>query len=232
MVSYGPVHSPADKRRHGMVIKQRAILDEDKLLRRQAILDAAGALFLEHVERLASVEEVARQAGLAKGTMYLYFRTKEEIYLAVHEQQSHQFFDTLESLVTRERIRPSLRRLTRNVIEALRRHPAYLPLAVQCPGFERNTDVDVIAQCKAGIGNRLEGIGAALEAIYPRLKKGEGARLLIRSYALMLGLWQLTAPNPNREKLLERDDLAVFRLDYLVQLEAALYALWRGTVTE
>jgi hypothetical protein len=68
--------------------------------------------------------------------------------------------------------------------------------------------------------------------MYPRLKKGDGARLLIRSYALMLGLWQLTAPTATRERLLERAELSVFRLDYLVQLEAALYALWRGTVDE
>lgn len=215
-----------------MVIKQRAILDEDKQLRRQAILGAAHELILKHAERIASVEDVARQAGLAKGTMYLYFRTKEEIYLAVHEQQMHEFFDTLESLLTRERSRPSLKRFTRNVVEAIKQHPAFLPLAVQCPEFERNTDLDVIAGCKARTAGRLQQIGATLEGIYPRLKKGEGARLLIRSYALMLGLWQLTAPSSTRQKLLERDELAIFRLDYLQQLEAALYALWRGTVAD
>lgn len=215
-----------------MVIKQRAMLEEDKQLRRQAILSAAAALLLQHPERLASVQDVALQSGLAKGTMYLYFRTKEEIYLAVHEQQTHQFFDTLEALLARERSRPSLKRLTRNVVEAIRQHPSFLPLAIQCPEFERNADLDVVARCKAGIGARLQHIGAAMEITYPRLKKGDGARLLIRSYGLMLGLWQLTAPTPVRERLLERTELAVFRLDYLVQLEAALYAMWRGTVDE
>ncbi|MBK8739280.1 MAG: TetR family transcriptional regulator [Betaproteobacteria bacterium] len=215
-----------------MVIKQRAMLEEDKQLRRQAILSAAAALLLQHPERLASVQDVALQSGLAKGTMYLYFRTKEEIYLAVHEQQTHQFFDTLEALLARERSRPSLKRLTRNVVEAIRQHPSFLPLAIQCPEFERNADLDVVAHCKAGIGARLQHIGAAMEITYPRLKKGDGARLLIRSYGLMLGLWQLTAPTPVRERLLERTELAVFRLDYLVQLEAALYAMWRGTVDE
>src|SRR6478609_11225645 len=99
-----------------MVIKQRAILDEDKQLRRQAILAAAATELLQHPERLAAVEEVARQAGLAKGTMYLYFTTKEEIYLALHEQQSRQFFDTLEALLAKERGRPSLKRFNRNVV--------------------------------------------------------------------------------------------------------------------
>ena len=215
-----------------MVIKQRAILEEDKLVRRNAILAAAAALFLEHPDRLASVEEVARRAGLAKGTMYLYFATKEEIYLALHEQNSHQFFDTLETLLARERSRPSLKRFNRNVVEAIRQNPAYLPLAIQCPSFERNTDLETVAQCKAGIGSRLQRIGATVETMYPLLKKGEGARLLIRSYALMLGLWQLTAPSPAREQLHARSELAVFRLDYQAQLEAALYALWRGTVDQ
>ena len=213
-----------------MVIKQRAILDEDKLVRRQAILDAAAAELLEHPERLAAVEEVARRAGLAKGTVYLYFATKEEIYLAVHEQNSHQFFDTLEALLARERTRPSLKRLTHNVVEAINRNPAYLPLAVQCPSLERNVDVEAVVRCKGGIGERLQRIGASVEAMYPALRRGDGARLLIRSYALMLGLWQLTAPSAAREQLLARTELAVFRLDSLVQLEAALFALWRGTV--
>ena len=215
-----------------MVIRQRAILDEDKQLRRQSILTAAAAELLEHPERLASVEEVARRVGLAKGTMYLYFTTKEEIYLAVHEYHSHQFFDTLEALLARERSRPSLKRLTRNVVEAIRQNPAFLPLAIQCPSFERNADIEIVARCKGGIGTRLERIGATVETMYPGLKKGEGARLLIRSYGLMLGLWQLTAPSPAREQLLARSELSVFRLDYLVQLEAALYALWRGTVDQ
>ena len=213
-----------------MVIKQRAMLDEDKQLRRQAILAAATTLLMEHVERLASVEEVARQASLAKGTLYLYFATKEEIYLAVHEMQTHRFFDTLEALLAQERSRPSVKRLTRNVVEAIRRHPTFLPLAIQCPEFERNADLDIIARCKAGIGARLQHIGSTIESLYPSVKKGDGARLLIRSYGLMLGLWQLMAPTPARAALLERAELSVFRLDYMVQLEAALYAMWRGTV--
>jgi AcrR family transcriptional regulator len=213
-----------------MAIKQRAVLDEDKLLRRKAILAAAAAELLEHPERLASVEEVARRAGLAKGTMYLYFTTKEEIYLAVHEQHSHRFFDSLETLLARERSRPSLKRFNRNVVEAIRQNPAYLPLAIQCPTFERNADLEIVARCKAGIGARLQSIGTTVETMYTSLKKGEGARLLIRSYALMLGLWQLTAPSPAREQLLARTELSVFKLDYQAQLEAARYALWRGTV--
>ena len=56
-----------------MAVKQRAVAVADKEERRNAILDAAEALFNEQPSRVANVAEVAETAGLAKGTVYLYF---------------------------------------------------------------------------------------------------------------------------------------------------------------
>ena len=44
--------------------------------RRQAILDAALAVFAERGFEAARLEDVAARAGVAKGTLYLYFRDK------------------------------------------------------------------------------------------------------------------------------------------------------------
>ena len=44
---------------------------------------------------MASVAEVAEAAGLAKGTVYLYFPSKEEMLLALHERQTALFFAAL-----------------------------------------------------------------------------------------------------------------------------------------
>jgi AcrR family transcriptional regulator len=213
-----------------MVIRQRAILEEDKLQRRQAILDAAQVLLLQSGDELASVEEVARQAGLAKGTVYLYFRSKEEVYLAVHEQRAHKWFDTLDALLADEGARPDLARFTRRVCEALSGQPGFLILGVQCPALERNVDPDELLRMKAGIAQRLEGTGGTVERAFRGLPVGEGARLLIRSYGLMLGLWQLKSPTPLRARLLQHRALEVFASDYLPELEVGLFALWQGTL--
>ena len=50
--------------------------------KRDAILDAARAAFSRNGYERASVEDIAAQAGIAKGTLYLYFKSKEELYLA------------------------------------------------------------------------------------------------------------------------------------------------------
>ncbi|HWB83702.1 MAG TPA: helix-turn-helix domain-containing protein [Bryobacteraceae bacterium] len=50
--------------------------------RRDCILDAARTVFSRKDYAATAVEDIAEQARIAKGTLYLYFRSKEDIYLA------------------------------------------------------------------------------------------------------------------------------------------------------
>ncbi|HLI84363.1 MAG TPA: TetR/AcrR family transcriptional regulator [Bryobacteraceae bacterium] len=50
--------------------------------KRFAILDAARTIFSRKGYAETAVDDVAEEAGVAKGTLYLYFKSKEELYLA------------------------------------------------------------------------------------------------------------------------------------------------------
>jgi AcrR family transcriptional regulator len=50
--------------------------------RRYAILEAARTVFARQGYANTGVEDIAEQAGIGKGTLYLYFPSKEQIYLA------------------------------------------------------------------------------------------------------------------------------------------------------
>jgi AcrR family transcriptional regulator len=50
--------------------------------KRSAILEAALTIFSQRGYAEASVDDVAEEARVAKGTLYLYFKSKEELYLA------------------------------------------------------------------------------------------------------------------------------------------------------
>ncbi|MBN2382264.1 TetR/AcrR family transcriptional regulator [bacterium] len=56
----------------------------EKEQRRNAIIDAAERIFFSKGWDNATIEEVADAAELSKGTIYLYFKTKEDLYLAIH----------------------------------------------------------------------------------------------------------------------------------------------------
>jgi AcrR family transcriptional regulator len=58
--------------------------------RRRAILDAARKVFAHQGYASTVVEDIAKQAEIAKGTLYLYFASKEQIYLAALLEDAHQ----------------------------------------------------------------------------------------------------------------------------------------------
>jgi AcrR family transcriptional regulator len=58
-----------------------------------AILDAARAVFSREGYVASSVEDVAAEAGIGKGTVYLYFKSKEELYVAALARDIRVFAD-------------------------------------------------------------------------------------------------------------------------------------------
>ncbi len=55
--------------------------------KRDAILDIASELFLQKGYAGASINEMYRQTGISKETFYRYFRNKEELFLAVIDEE-------------------------------------------------------------------------------------------------------------------------------------------------
>ena len=63
----------------------RARTDEAKELRRRALLDAALAEFFERGFSAARMDDIAARAKLSKGTLYLYFDSKEALFTSLVE---------------------------------------------------------------------------------------------------------------------------------------------------
>jgi len=210
--------------------KLRAIGSDDKEERRHAILDAAERLFVKHPGRMASVAEVAAAAGLAKGTVYLYFPSKEEMLLALHELHVERFFAQLGKKLREpgpldfDDIFPITR-------DHMIRVPGYLALTSRCFGMmDREIPLDTAIEFKVRVAQILMAAGEGLERHFKALGHGGGVLILMHSYALIVGLWQLVHPNERFGKAASRPELKLLMLDYEVEVEKALRALWAGAM--
>ncbi len=212
-----------------MVVRQRATHDEDKHERREHLLDACECLLCENPERMVSVAEVAERAGLAKGTVYLYFPSKEEMLLALHQRHGEDFFRELITLlegpgpVDFDAVMDVARRL---IIDL----PTYLPLAGLCFGtMEKSLPDDASVEFKARMAELMGRAGAGLEKHFPAMKQGGGAALLNHSYAMIVGMWQMLHPRPGVDERLAARCAGLFPRDYATEIESGLRALWLGT---
>ena len=70
----------------------------EQLARRTAIIKAAREVFFAKGFMNATVDEIAERCGLAKGTIYLYFRSKEELYMSVMAEGMQRLRKEFEAL--------------------------------------------------------------------------------------------------------------------------------------
>jgi AcrR family transcriptional regulator len=72
--------------------------EQTKVANRLAILDAAREVFGELGYETATVRDIIRRTGLAAGTFYNYYRSKEEVFAALADDGARRFAPILKSL--------------------------------------------------------------------------------------------------------------------------------------
>jgi len=64
--------------------------------RSQQILEAATAVFAEHGYNAATIDAVAERAGVAKGTIYQYFKSKQDLFFGVFNARMNHYFESVQ----------------------------------------------------------------------------------------------------------------------------------------
>lgn len=96
--------------------------------KRERILRAAVDVFAEHGYFNAKVAQIAKAAGVADGTIYLYFDGKEDLLVTIFREHTRSYLQTLEQqLANVNRAEERLRVAVRHHLETLGRDR---PLAV------------------------------------------------------------------------------------------------------
>lgn len=76
--------------------------EKEKLARREAIIDAALHVIENSGFESATMDEIAEEAELGKGTLYLHFNSKVSIYLAICERGSRQLNQSMSKVLTKD----------------------------------------------------------------------------------------------------------------------------------
>ncbi len=84
-------------------------------VRREQLLDAAERTLLERGLRATTVADVARAAGVAKGTTYLYFRSKDELLVDLRARYLERYLATVAT--GRGTARTKVRRLVVGLVQ-------------------------------------------------------------------------------------------------------------------
>ena len=207
--------------------RTRAVTDAAKQARRARILSSAARLFSSRDYHDVSMAAIARAAGLAKGTVYLYFDTKESVFLDLVSSELAAWVADSSARLEETNQNATPADVAKAVASALAERPALIRLiALLHVVLEQNTEREALRAFKIRLLAITEQAAGVFEQAL-RLEPGTGTRLVLWMHALTVGLSQMTPQGAQVAALVEQDPaLAVFRLDLRTELEAALTLLF------
>jgi len=213
---------------------QRARSDEEKRERRDSILETALAMYEREPSYAAfTMAELAREAGLAKGTLYLYFTHKEEVFLALVGTLLEEWFDDVDGRLERGRGEWDAERAAGVVVESIRGRATLARLLAILPAIvEQNVELEAALAFKRRELERCLETGGRLEGRLKFLRPGQGGRLVMHLHAVIIGVWQLAEPSPVVRRVMEQPGMEPARMDFERDLHAVLLALLRGMEME
>lgn len=198
---------------------------EQKQQRKQTLLDAGWQIYLENDGQLPSVAQISTRAGLAKGTFYIYFKTKEELFVELVATAMDELFSKLNAYLEQPEVTP--RGCIDVFIGAIDRRAPIIQLGPMLTGvLEKNTDPAVTLGFKRKLVDNLTHCSQKLEQRFPGLPPHTAARTLMRSYAIVLGIAQILPSSTDVDTQLQQEEFAPIRLSLSDDAAPIIEMLW------
>lgn len=174
---------------------KRANTERERAARGQRILDATAALLARWSLDDVNVDRIAALAGIAKGTVYLYFRTKEELLLEVFDRYHALWLDTLEAKLREDLTPLGPDEAARLTVSTLLENPLLVRLYGRIGAvINGNVSPEAEHRFRRRQTTRIAATALALESRLPGVTSSRAAMWLIRVEAFTAGIVPLARP--------------------------------------
>lgn len=159
------------------------------------MLAAAFAAFQEGSYEAATMNDVARRAGVVKGTLYLYYASKESLFFDVLIDQLDQWFDALEEALEAASSEDDADDVPAVLARTLAQRPGMCRLlAILHTHIEPKLDRAQRQDFTARVVEQLSRGADLLASHLPGVDPGRIQTLMRRTHVFTVGLVQLAGP--------------------------------------
>ena len=160
--------------------------------RREEILAACQKLYETRSFKEITLKDIGQQTSFTRTSIYNYFETKEEIFLALFQREYERFADDLDALCRREETLP-LESLASELARALENRPLMLKLlSMNLYDMEENSRMERLVAFKSAYGASKDALDRCLKKFCPRLDEKGRQTFLYAFLPFVYGLYPYT----------------------------------------
>ncbi len=166
---------------------------EEIARKREEIVDACEQLYQTTSFKEITLKEISKITSFSRPTIYNYFETKEEIFLALFKREYDRWNAALEQILTQnDRLSPAA--LADSIARTLEERTQLLKLlAMNNYDMEANSRPELLTAFKTSYGQSLTLMRRLLERFCPRFSQAQVGTVLYIFFPFMFGIYPYAA---------------------------------------
>ena len=160
--------------------------------RKNEIISACAKLYETMSFKEITLKEIGEKTSFTRTSIYNYFQTKEEIFLALFQREYELWIRDLEILY-QENERMSVNELAGAVAHTLEKRECLLKLlAMNHYDMEANSRMENLVAFKVAYGNSLRAVSCCLEKFFPSMSVGDIQGFIYAFFPFLFGVYPYT----------------------------------------
>ena len=172
--------------------------------RKEEIIEACARLYATRSFREITIKEIGAETSFTRTSIYNYFETKEEIFLALLMKEYDLWVDSMnavmetETVLTRDQVAQVLARTLTGRPRLLRL------LSMNLYDMEANSRPERLAEFKVAFGASLKAVEKMLEKYVPEMDADARQQFLYAFFPFIYGIHPYTSVTERQKKAMEQ----------------------------
>ena len=180
--------------------------------RREEIINACEQLYQTMSFREITLKEIGKVTSFSRPTIYNYFETKEEIFLALYEREYVRWNEKLEEILNGNKAL-SKQEVADRIAGSLQERVQLLKLlSMNNYDMEANSRHELLTSFKVAYGNSMKNICRILSKFCPEMSVAEIQNFIYVFFPFMFGIYPYTAVTEKQRTAMKDADV-----DYVYQ---------------
>lgn len=189
-------------------------------VRREEIINACEELYKKENFKDITIKQIGEKTTFSRTSIYNYFQTKEEIFLALFQREYEKWIEDLnkiyeknEKLITEE--------LANKLAHTIEKRPTLLKLlAMNLYDMEDNSKMEALVEFKQAYGDSIKAVKRCLDKFVTNMNEEEKTKFIFSFFPFMYGIYPYAVITAKQKEAMEKADvpfkkLTIYEIAYM-----------------
>ena len=193
-------------------------------VRREEIINACEELYKKENFKDITLKQIGEKTTFSRTSIYNYFQTKEEIFLALFQREYEKWIEDLNKIYEKNE-RLMIEELTNKLAHTIEKRPTLLKLlAMNLYDMEDNSKMEALVEFKQAYGNSIRAVKRCLDKFVTNMNEEEKTNFILLFFPFMYGIYPYAVVTAKQKEAMEKADvpfkkLTIYEIAYMGTLK-------------